>query len=352
MKLLSPIGNYLLLALLALPPTAHVHGSFLSVLKSQIAALPLPSFLRKIAEPVGNSALLPLHKSLIEIPSITGDEKAVAEWLATYLVSRNFTVETQTVEGDRENVFAYIGTERTTNTLVTSHIDVVPPFIPYRETSSAIWGRGSCDAKASVAAQIVAVEELWNEGAIREGDVAMLFVVGEEVTGDGMKTANALNPGWKTVIFGEPTELKLAVGHKGIAEFTILSEGKAAHSGYPQLGVNANSNLIKVLFKLDQLELPVSSLLGNSTINIGQIEGGVAANVVPAKAKAVGSVRIAGDLKETVRLINEAVASVEGVRIEWAERPHYGPVELDHDVEGKYCPYQLITSRGRWLISS
>ncbi|KAF8467671.1 hypothetical protein BDZ91DRAFT_762487 [Kalaharituber pfeilii] len=332
MKLCNPTITTTTTTLLLLSITAR--ASLLDSLKSKVASLSFPSFLRKIASPLDNSALLLLHKNLIEIPSITGDEKAVAEWLATYLVSRNFTVETQAVGENRENVFAYIGSKRETNTLITSHIDVVPPFIPYRETPTAVYGRGSSDAKGSVAAQIMAVEELWNEGAIGEGDIAMLYVVGEEITGDGMKTANALNPGWKTVIFGEPTELKLAVGHKGIAEFEVISEGRAAHSGYPHLGINANSNLIKVLYGLDNLQLPVSSLLGNSTINIGQIEGGVAANVVPDKAKAIGSVRIAGDLKETVRLINEAVGSVEGVRIVWEERPHYGPVELDYDVEG------------------
>jgi len=276
----------------------------------------------------------------------------VAEWLAEYLVSRNFTVETQVVSsssisddglgdgggGDRpnkrENVLAYIGKARETHTLITSHIDVVPPHIPYRETASSVYGRGSCDAKGSVAAQITAVEELVKAGQIKEGDVSLLFVVGEEVTGDGMRTANVLNPGWKAVIFGEPTELKLAVGHKGIAEFEIISEGKAAHSGYPQLGVNANSNLVKALYDLDQLELPVSPLLGNSTVNVGQINGGVAANVIPAFAKALGSVRIAAELDETVRRITEVIEAVKGVRIVWYDTPHYGPVELTHDVEG------------------
>lgn len=274
----------------------------------------------------------------------------MAEWLAEYLVSRNFTVETQVVPssgsggsiGDsenqpnkRENVFAYIGKTRETHTLVTSHMDVVPPHTPYRETASSVYGRGSCDAKGSVAAQITAVEEMVRAGNIKEGDVSLLFVVGEEVTGDGMRSANALNPGWKTVIFGEPTELKLAVGHKGIAEFEIISQGKAAHSGYPQLGVNANSNLVKVLYDLDKLELPVSPLLGNSTVNIGQIQGGVAANVIPASAKALGSVRIAAELDETVKRITEIVEAVKGVRIIWFDTPHYGPVELSHDVEGK-----------------
>ncbi|RPB24854.1 Zn-dependent exopeptidase [Terfezia boudieri ATCC MYA-4762] len=312
------------------------------------STLPLPSFLRhKIATPADHSQLLSLHKSLVEIPSITGSEYAVGEWLAQYLVSQNFTVETQLVHGledgeevegvtkKQENIFAYLGQTRETRTLLTSHIDVVPPYIPYRETASAVYGRGSCDAKASVAAQITAALELIAEGKIKEGDISLLYVVGEETTGDGMKAANTLTPsGWESVIFGEPTELKLAVGHKGIAEFTINSEGKAAHSGYPWLGVNANSNLVKVLYELDRLDLPASSLLGNSTINVGQISGGVAPNVVPAKANAVVSVRVAEDLDETVRRINEVITSVPGVSVDWFETPHYGPVELDWDVEG------------------
>lgn len=335
-----------------------VHGSLLSSLKHKIAST-LPSFLLdKLSSPLSDhSALLSLHKSLIEISSITGDEFSVAEWLSEYLVSKNFTVETQLVGSGsdrdgkkRENVYAYLGKTHETHTLLTSHIDTVPPFIPYKETFTAIYGRGSCDAKASVAAQITAVLELISANLIKEGDISLLYVVGEEVTGDGMQAANDLNPaGWKSVIFGEPTEGKLAVGHKGIAEFEIFSVGKAAHSGYPQLGISANANLVKALYSLDKVELPKSELLGNSTVNIGVIEGGVAANVVPAKAKAVGSVRVAGNLEETVKAINEAVENVDGVSIEWAKTPHYGPVELDYDVEGKSYNSVFFTSWNKAL---
>ena len=112
----------------------------------------------------------------------------------------------------RYNVFAYVGRERKTKTLVSSHIDTVPPFWPYERKGDEIWGRGSVDAKGSVACQIKAVEELLEDGTIGEGDVAMLFVVGEEKDGIGMKKANNLGMEWDTVIFGEPTELKLASG--------------------------------------------------------------------------------------------------------------------------------------------
>jgi len=295
--------------------------------------LELPSFLKKLQDPIAASPVLSLHRSLVQIPSITGNERAVADWLVSYLTTQNFTVETQAVSGDRVNVFAYPGTNRTTHTLVTSHIDTVPPYIPYKSASSTIYGRGSNDAKGSVAAQITAVEELLADGIIGSGDVSLLYVVGEEYSGDGMKAANSLGITWQSVIFGEPTENKLAVGHKGILLFDLISAGKACHSGYPQLGVNANSQLIAALAILDKLQLPGSDLLGESTLNIGHITGGVAPNVIPASANASIAVRVAGDLDETISIIKESISKVPSVEIRFLD-VGYGPVELDHDVEG------------------
>lgn len=306
--------------------------------KTKLESIELPQFIRNIADPISTSPLFSLHKSLVEIPSLTGNEREIGEWLANYLISKNFTVETQSVSDDegRFNVFAYLGKNRTTSTLVTSHIDTVPPYIPYeyRVSSGTIYGRGSNDAKGSIASQITAVEELISENVISEGDVSLLFVVGEETTGDGMKAANYLGPAWKSVIFGEPTENKLAVGHKGIIMFDIVAEGKASHSGYPQLGVDANSHLIHALYNLENLRLPSSDLLGESTVNIGRINGGVAANVVSPHAIASVLVRVAGDLDETLTLIKNSVEDLP-VELKFLDVT-YGPQYLDYDVEGKF----------------
>jgi len=189
-----------------------------------------------------SSPLIELHKGLVEIESITFHEQAVAKWLVSYLTAQNFTVETQEVTAStisgaddaRYNVFAYVGQQRKTRTLISSHLDTVPPFWPYERKGDEIWGRGTVDAKGSVAAQVIAVEELVKAGEIGEGDVALLFVVGEETGGDGMLKANDLGLEWETVIFGEPTELKLASGHKGVMGMDIKATGKAGHSGYPE----------------------------------------------------------------------------------------------------------------------
>jgi acetylornithine deacetylase len=108
-----------------------------------------------------------------------------------------------------------VSTLTDSRTIVTSHIDVVPPHIPYSISGNTIHGRGSNDAKGSVATQVQAVEELRAAGKLGDGDIGLLYVVGEEVNGVGMEKANDLGiklP--KTVIFGEPTELKLAVSQK------------------------------------------------------------------------------------------------------------------------------------------
>lgn len=292
-----------------------------------------------------SSPLLTLHKELIEHESITANEHNVAKYLIHYLESKNFTVETQDVgpfEGHtspRENILAYLGKERKTRTLVSSHIDTVPPFWKYERIGDEIWGRGSVDAKGSVASQIIAVEELLAAGKIAEGDVALLYVVGEERGGDGMKKANDLGLTWETAIFGEPTELKLASGHKGIMSVDIKAKGKAGHSGYPELGRSANTMLIPALNALLNMELPWNEKYGNTTLNIGRMEGGVAPNVIAEEASANIAIRIAdGEPAAIEKIILDTLDAV-GQELDVQFNGGYGPVHIDSDVEGTFLTY-------------
>ncbi|CAL3964289.1 unnamed protein product [Diplocarpon coronariae] len=287
-------------------------------------------------ESSSTKSLLALHKGLITLESITGNEDAVGQYLTKYLESKNFTVEVQKVASSpaRNNIFAYLGQTRKTRILISSHIDTVPPFWPYERRGDEIWGRGSVDAKGSVATQIVAVEELLAAGSIKEGDVGLLYVVGEEVNGDGMRKANELGVAWESVIFGEPTELKLASGHKGTMGVQISAKGKAGHSGYPELGKSANAMLIPALNALLSVELPYSEKYGNTTLNIGRMEGGVAGNVIAEEASAVLTLRIADGSPE---IIQEAVlGTVEklGQELDVRFLGGYGPVYIDSDVPG------------------
>jgi acetylornithine deacetylase len=284
-----------------------------------------------------DAPLLDLHRELVERSSITGSEHNVSQYLAGYLRARGFSVESQPVLNGRENVLAYIGQERQTRILITSHIDTVPPFIPYELRGDQVWGRGSADAKGSVAAQIFAVERLRDAGTIIEGDAALLFVVGEEKDGHGMKAANDLGLTWENVIFGEPTELKLARGHKGGLAFTLSANGKAGHSGYPELGRSAIEILVRGLSALYQLELPGSERFGNTTLNVGQIEGGVAPNVIAQNASATVLVRVASDDLDEIKTRIEKAVSAASPWLDVNFLSHgIRPVHIDSDVEGTY----------------
>lgn len=192
------------------------------------------------------------------------------------------------------------------------------------------------DAKGSVAAQIIAVEELLAAGKIEEGDVALLFVVGEEVGGDGMRKANDLGLTWETAIFGEPTELKLASGHKGIMSLQVTAKGKAGHSGYPELGKSANKMLVDALYALLNVDLPYNEKYGNTTLNIGRMEGGVAGNVIAQDASALIAIRIAdGEPSVIKKIITEAVEKIDDDLKVIVTSPGYGPVYIDSDVPGE-----------------
>ncbi|CAF9904365.1 MAG: hypothetical protein ALECFALPRED_007538 [Alectoria fallacina] len=301
---------------------------------------------------LSKDSLFSLHQNLINIESISGNEQTVGEFLEAYLKSHNYTVERQYVDPlptslqdfraeepnqkQRFNLLAYPGENRQTPVLLSSHLDTVPPHYGHEiHEHDQIWGRGSVDAKAAVSCMIQTSQELLASRQISPNDVSLLFVVGEETGGDGMRRANDLQLKWETVIFGEPTELKLASGHKGILIFTVKAHGKAGHSGYPWLGQSANHLLVPALVALQKLEFPSSQKYGNSTLNIGRISGGVAANVIAEEARAEIGIRIAAGSPGIVKkLVSDAVKAVdENLDLDFSEGS-YPPVYIDSDVDG------------------
>ena len=320
---------------------------------------------------IKKSAMLTLHRALCEVESISYNELPVAQLLTSFLEAHNFTVITQDVSQpansdstkERLNVIAYPKASKYGSTswkppkvLLSSHIDTVPPFIPYKLSypSSSypfnrkdilVAGRGTVDAKACVATQIQAALELLSSSSIDPTDIGLVFVVGEERAGDGMRefSNSKLNSAnYNAVIFGEPTELKLATGHKGIIMVTIKAHGKAAHSGYPWLGRSATSMIIPALMVMDGIGnipeneggLPASEKYGNSTVNIGKMSGGIAANVVPEYAEAECAMRLAGGTIEQVKAIvsNAIIAADDGLDFEFSQG--YAPVDMDGGVDG------------------
>ncbi|RDA86302.1 hypothetical protein CP532_5678 [Ophiocordyceps camponoti-leonardi (nom. inval.)] len=306
--------------------------------------------------PTYRDELLGLHRSLVSIESITGNEAAAGRFLEKYLVEKGYEVTRQRVgaaKDDRFNILARPGNKSSSSSrpkvVISSHIDVVPPYIPYGiadkgglDSHTIITGRGSVDAKASVAAMVVALEQLRAVKGISDADAALLFVVGEEVGGDGMRAyAHSLGADGPppAVIFGEPTDNRLACGHKGLTTCYVSAHGTPGHSGYPWLGKSANEVMVRALAAVLDADLGSSSLFGNTTVNIGRFEGGVAANVIPENAVAQLAVRVAvgseDDGANTVkRKIQAVIDRVDKEALTMKCSKGYGPIKLDCDVAG------------------
>ncbi|THC99784.1 hypothetical protein EYZ11_000714 [Aspergillus tanneri] len=294
-------------------------------------------------------SVLSLLSDLIQIPSTSEHEQDVAHFLDDRLTQLGYTVERLPIANGstRENIYAYLGSKRKTRVCLSSHMDTVPPHIPLRIEGSTVYGRGACDDKGPMAAQICALEELRADGLVGEGDIGLLFVVGEEKGGPGMIAANDQGLSFEGVIFGEPTEGKLVVGHKGLLVFELIGEGKACHSGYPHHGVSANAALVAALNDFLAIKFPESSLLGPSTFNIGKIEGGVTYNIVPATSTALCAIRVATDMVGIKKIVSDTVSHHENVRFEL--KFEYPETLLDHDVEGfKTAPVSYGTDVPRF----
>ena len=217
---------------------------------------------------------------LMEIDSTSGREGPVIDWLENHLAGADWTVRRIPVTDGRDDLLATSGDgPRVT---LSTHLDTVPPFIPPRLEGDRLWGRGACDAKGIAAAMILAAERIRAQGQA----VALLFVVGEEVSHDGAEAANKVANTSTALINGEPTESTLAIGTKGAMRFYLRTRGQAAHSAYPQLGRSAISDLVRLLAEMETLQLPSDPMLGDTTINIGMIGGGIADNVMAPQAEA------------------------------------------------------------------
>lgn len=255
-------------------------------------------------------------RQLCEIESTTYYEGRVGDFLAGFLSERDWAVEKTPVpqpeesagRGDRWNVYACVSGQ-TPDLVFSTHMDTVPPYIPFSEDAEYIYGRGVSDAKGIIAAQLAAAEVLRSAGF----RVGLLFVSGEERDSAGAKVANESPKGSRYLINGEPTDNRLALASKGSLRAVFRATGKMAHSAYPELGDSAVHKLVEVLGRLLKLELPVTEDVGPSTLNIGQIHGGHAPNVIADKAEAQVLVRLVGDSEPVRAALIEAAGDLAEV---------------------------------------
>ena len=269
----------------------------------------------------GGMNLFELTRKLIDIPSVTDDEAALCDFLASYLKSLGYSVELQPVEDKRSNLLATTGAPP--RIVFSTHLDTVPPHIPSSEDSAYIYGRGACDAKGIIAAQIFAAEKLRAAG-IRE--LGLLFTVDEELASAGAVVANQhpVATECRYLINGEPTDNLLATGTKGSLRFTITTAGRAAHSAYPEQGDSAIEKLLDVLDDVRCCVWPRDEFFGETTCNIGVISGGTKPNVVPAHAQAELQMRLVTEVALVKKLLEQ---TIDG-RAEIEYSSEHGPVRL------------------------
>lgn len=229
-----------------------------------------------------------LLRKLVKIPSISDDEKKVSDFVSELLNKEGFNVKKYPINNDRYNIVATLAPNP--NIYLQAHLDTVPPFIELTEDEENFYGRGTCDTKGSTAAMITA-----GLGAKENGinNFGLIFTVGEETTLDGAE--HLVNSGFNVpfVVVGEPSSLEIVNAHFGLLVIEIEVNGKAAHSSRPEEGINSLDLLIEYIQKIKSIEIHPDTLM-----SLVKINGGEADNIIPARAHATFSFRLApGDKK-------------------------------------------------------
>jgi acetylornithine deacetylase len=253
--------------------------------------------------------IVALTRQLVDIESTTGNEGQVGHFLLQKLRELGYNVQRTVTEGERANVYATAPQQLNPVIVLSTHMDTVPPYIPSSEDDQRIYGRGACDAKGIIAAQIAAAERLRRENIY----VGLLFLVGEERDSLGAKVANQQPNSCKFLINGEPTENRIAIASKGALRVELTATGRMAHSAYPELGESAIDKLVEALHRLRGMKLPSDPEVGPCTLNIGTINGGRAPNVIPDKAQALLLYRLIGPSEDLRHEIIQTVGNLAKV---------------------------------------
>jgi acetylornithine deacetylase len=253
-----------------------------------------------------------LTRELVDIDSTTGREADAGRFIATTLRGLGYEVTEQPVADGRFNVIAMAGRPEV---VLSTHYDCVPPHFPSRESGQVLFGRGSCDAKGTLVAQVAAVERLRAAG---ESRVGLLFVVGEERGSDGARAANLVAPGSRFLVNGEPTDNRLATATRGVYRARLRASGLAAHSSLPDLGVSAIDKLVDALVALRSADWPADPVLGRTFYSVGLISGGIAPNVISPSAEAELMFRTVGPyemVKKVIEVSAGALVAIDDVLV-------------------------------------
>lgn len=219
-------------------------------------------------------------------------ERETANYIEAFFRREGIPCEVVRHHGDRYNVTAVLkGSGHGRSLMLSGHMDTVPAYdmedaFSGKISGGCVHGRGACDMKGPLAAMMAAQAAIHRSGVKLDGDLYFTGVADEEEKGFGTKYLIEHGPRADGVIVGEPTDMKIAPGHKGLEWIEVTFTGKKVHGGRQKEGINAIEMAARFINKiyseyvpvLDSREYPV---LGAPTINVGTIEGGDQPSTVP-----------------------------------------------------------------------
>ena len=287
-----------------------------------------------------------LLERLVAIPSVTGAEEPVLSFLAERSAASGWTVESMEVAPHRRNLFIHRGHP---SVVLTTHADTVPPFFPPRREGDVLIGRGACDAKASLAAQAVALDELARDGT---REVGLLVLVGEERGSDGALAANRRPHLARYLIGGEPTGNRFVAGSKGCLRIEVVARGVSGHSSIPESGRSAVEPLLDFLNDLRKLKLPEHPVFGRTTLNIGVLEAGTAPNVIAESARAEVIFRTGEAIETLLAFVRPMAEGRVDLRVGYRSDPvsFRCPKEESGQVVSFACDLPLLPAWGEPIL--
>ncbi len=276
--------------------------------------------------------LAAILKEWLGVDSTSGEEREFLEHLEAFFADDGWTIQRQEVAPNRWNLLVGDGTPA--KVLFSTHVDTVPPFLPVRQEDNTVYGRGACDTKGGLVAMWAAARRLKNRGV--EG-IGFLLVVGEEVDHCGAKIARQLDVQPTRIILCEPTQNRVVRAQRGMIRFALRTTGVAGHSAFPNDGTSAIHRLLDGIERLRQTTWPTDDILGETTINVGVIEGGVAANIFAPTARAELLFRAVSPVEPMIERVEELL----GDEIEIEDIIYNDPVFFDapDDLESCTVPF-------------
>ena len=274
-------------------------------------------FLKQIEEFIAPEEVRDLLARLIRSRSLNppGDVRECAQLIAADLEGRGLPAEIIEEKTGVANVVSRLEGRGNGKTLIwNGHFDVVPPGEDWQEDPFSgeyrdgyLYGRGTSDMKSGLAAMMIALGALKKSGAPFQGRI-VLQAVGDEETGSENGTVvmirNNIGAGAAFAIVGEPTDLAVSIGNRGLRWIEVLVKGRASHAGRPHLGANAIQAASRMIQELHRLPLerhhPLFEI-PHPSLSVTLIAGGAKINIIPSRCSfSIDRRMVPGETTESV----------------------------------------------------